>query len=154
MTRPTSVPQASQSLYQPTHAEKARQDFVLSLKFLANGPAQQRVREDYRSQIEPALRQARGAPPLRREDAEREITRSLGFRQWAVLTHRSQTMMWDSIEATTRRMAPAATQRLLELRASTGTRCGSLELDPTDSNTTGTAPTGMFIDNLKVDVCQ
>ena len=129
MTRPTSVPQASQSLYQPTHAEKARQDFVLSLKFLANGPAQRRVREDYRSQIEPALRQARGAPPLRREEVEREITRSLGFRQWAVLTHRSQTMMWDSIEATTRRVAPAATQRLLALRAS-DSPCGSLELDP------------------------
>ena len=123
------MPPPAQPLYQPTPLEKARQDFVLSLKFLANGPAQQRVREDYRERIEPGLAQARGAAPARREEVERDITRSLSFRQWAVLTHRSQSMMWDSIEATTRRMAPAVTRRLLELRAS-GARCGSLQLDP------------------------
>ena len=129
MTRADSVPQASQSLYQPSRTEKARQDFVLSLKFLTNGPAQQRVREDYREQIEPALTQQHGAPPTQRADVQQALAGSLSFRQWAVLTHRSQTMMWDSIEATTRRMAPAATRRLLALRAE-GPRHGSLELDP------------------------
>jgi SAM-dependent methyltransferase len=128
-TVPAPVPRPSQSLYQPTRSEKARQDFVLSLKFLANGPAQQRVRAAYRDQIEPALMKARGAPPLRRQDVEQDLARSQAFRHWAVLAHRSQSMMWDSIEATTRRMAPAATQRLLALRAAVP-RHGSLELDP------------------------
>jgi SAM-dependent methyltransferase len=95
-------------LYSPTFAERCRQDFVLGLKLLANGPMQDRVRAE--------------APT----DA---LVRTTAFRAWAAVTHRSQTMMWDSVEAAAQL---GATQAAAELETLAGrpARRGSLELDP------------------------
>jgi SAM-dependent methyltransferase len=120
---------STQTVYVPTHAEKARQDFVLSLKLLANGAAQQRVRDEYRHRVLPAVRERLGAEPARREDVQPAVERSASFRQWAALTHRSQSMMWDAIEATARRAEPGTVSRYARLRSG-GARRGSLELDP------------------------
>ncbi len=120
---------STQTVYIPTSAEKARQDFVLSLKLLANGAAQQRVREEYRARVLPAVRERGSGEPVRREQVQRDLERSTSFRQWAALTHRSQSMMWDSIEATTRRVEGDAVARYARLRSG-GARRGSLELDP------------------------
>ena len=119
----------NQNVYVPTREEKVRQDFVLGLKLLANGPAQQRVRDEYQSRLLPELVARLGREPHERAEVERALARSAAFRHWAVLTHRSQSMMWDAIEATTRRVATRGAARLAKLRAA-GVRRGSLELDP------------------------
>lgn len=115
-----------QGIYVPTREEKARQDFVLSLKFLANGPAMRRVRETYRGGVQAEVSQRLGHEPQRRADVEKTLSRTTEFRTWAALTHRSQSMMWDAIEATARRVEPDARARLAAL----GATRGSLELDP------------------------
>jgi SAM-dependent methyltransferase len=120
----------NQNVYVPTREEKSRQDFVLGVKLLANGPAQQRVREEYRERLLPEVVSRLGREPRARTEVERDLARSSAFRHWAVLTHRSQSMMWDAIEATTRRVASDGAARLARLRAG-GVRRGSLELDPT-----------------------
>ncbi len=120
---------SNQTVYVPSREEKARQDFVLGLKLLANGAAQRRVREDYRQQLLPGLVARLGRTPQQRPEMARELACSSAFRHWAVLTHRSQTMMWDAIEATTRRVAPEAAERMARLYTSEHKR-GSLELDP------------------------
>lgn len=121
---------SSQTLYVPSREEKARQDFVLGIKLLANGAVQQRVREAYAVRIEPAVAAERGAVPQQRRDVERELARTTEFRQWAALTHVSQSQMWRAIEATTRRVQPEATRRYLALRAGAAVPRGSLELAP------------------------
>jgi SAM-dependent methyltransferase len=98
----------SEPLYAPTFSERSRQDFVLALKFLANGPMQERVR---------AIPSTSG------------LERTLAFREWAAVTHRSQTMMWEAIEPTARRGAERAAGELAALE-NDPRRHGSLELDP------------------------
>lgn len=98
----------SEPLYAPTFSEQSRQDFVLALKFLANGPMQDRVRA---------------------EPAAAGLERTQAFREWAAVTHRSQTMMWQAIEPTARRGAERAAAELASLESSPQRR-GSLELDP------------------------
>lgn len=120
----------SQNVYVPTREEKTRQEFVLGLKLLANGPAQQRVRDEYAARLLPAAEARLGRAPRARDEVAAALARSDSFRHWAVLTHHSQSMMWDAIEATARRVAPDGAARLARLRAG-GVRRGSLELDPT-----------------------
>jgi SAM-dependent methyltransferase len=127
---PLEPARSSQTVYVPTRAEKARQDFVLGLKLLANGAVQQRVREAYVTTVEPAVTAERGAPPQQRRDVERELARTPEFRHWAALTHASQSQMWRAIEATTRRVQPEAERRYLALRSGAVQPRGSLELDP------------------------
>lgn len=115
-------------LYAPNFTEKSRQDFVLSLKRLANGIAQQRVRETWQASVQPAWLERHGAAPRERAEIEALLADTLPFRHWAVLTHHSQTMMWQAIEPTVRRLEDAARQRFAAVREH-GTR-GSLELDP------------------------
>jgi SAM-dependent methyltransferase len=98
----------SEPLYAPTFSEQSRQDFVLALKFLANGPMQERVR-------------AQGVTT--------GLERTIAFREWAAVTHRSQTMMWQAIEPTARRGAERAALELAALETDPARR-GSLELDP------------------------
>lgn len=112
-------------VYAPTLSERARQEFVLGIKLLANGAAQQRVREDYAATVLPEVRAALGREPAVRREIARSLARVTSFRHWAVLTHASQGMMWDAIEATASRVAAEASQRLASLQAP-----GSLELDP------------------------
>lgn len=119
---------SEQTVYVANAMEQARQDFVLGLKFLANGPAQQQVRAAYRARIEPMLEARLGDKPTRRVEIERALQDTPEFQRWAVLTHHSQTMMWQSIEATTRRVESDARQRFTQLGAAA---CGSLRLNPT-----------------------
>lgn len=78
------------TVYSPSREEAVRQDFVLAVKLLANGPMQQRVR-----QVSETLPSA---------DAE-ALAKTTAFREWAVLTHRSQSLMWQSVEPSAQRAA-------------------------------------------------
>jgi ubiquinone/menaquinone biosynthesis C-methylase UbiE len=115
-------------VYEPTLTEQTRQDFVLSLKLLTNGPLQQRVRDAYRQRLAAAP-----APPateslVERHERERQLAQQPEFRHWATLTHASQSMMWRAVDLTARRVAADA-QRQFESLANKKT-LGSLQLQP------------------------
>lgn len=116
------------SPYSPNFIEKTRQDFVLSLKRIANGPVQQRVRETWSGEVLPAVSRARGRAPQHWREVAAPLAQTLPYRQWAVFTHHSQTMMWQAVEDTTRRVVPEAERRYRDARG--GRTRGSLELDP------------------------
>jgi SAM-dependent methyltransferase len=129
---PWSTPRArsSQTVYVPNTTERSRQDFVLGVKLLVNGMVQQRVREEYEQAVEPAVRARLGSDPERRADVQTELARTFSFRQWAALTHASQSLMWRAIEATTQRLEAEVERRYRALRADAPRAGGSLELDP------------------------
>lgn len=112
-------------LYSPTLSERARQEFVLSSKLLANGPLQQRVRDEYAQAVLPALCSSLGQEPARRSEVAPALTRTNSFRSWAAFTHATQSMMWDAIEATAQRVAAEGSARLQTCQAP-----GTLELNP------------------------
>mgnify|MGYP003382058433 CR=1 FL=1 len=119
--------QLQTSVYEPVGDEKLRQDFVLGVKLLVNGRVQNVVREVCQQETAPAVK-ALGREPSRAALAV-PLSQTLAFRQWAALTHSSQSMMWRAIEATTQRVANAAAQRFAALPPA-AQRAGSLELDP------------------------
>ena len=112
-------------LYAPTLTERSHQEFVLSLKLLANGPVQQRVREAYAQQVLPVATEQLGRAPATRRDVALPLARTVPYRHWAVLTHATQSMMWRAIETTASRVAPEAHRRAAQLP-----RGSTLELDP------------------------
>ncbi len=113
---------AENDLYSPTLTERARQEYVLSLKLLANGAAQQRVRDDFAAGVMTRdVLPSEAAPRV----VSRALSRTQSFRQWATLTHASQSMMWRAIDATATRVSGEGARRLAALRPR-----GSLELDP------------------------
>jgi SAM-dependent methyltransferase len=116
-------------IYSPTTTEKLRQDFVLGLKLLANGAMQRRVRGAFVARIEPQARQRLGRAPARRAEIAAALARTPDFREWAALTHGSQSMMWRAVEATVSRSMSAAAERFAEL-LSRRNKAGSLELQP------------------------
>ena len=118
----------SNDLYSPTLTERSGQEFVLSLKLLANGAAQRHVRDEFASQLanQVAAASAAAAPgSVQRQALQRALSRTQSYRSWAVLAHASQSMMWRAIEATAQRVAPQGSQRLAALKPR-----GSLQLDP------------------------
>lgn len=115
-------------IYAPNRDELSRQGFVLGLKLLANGAAQQRVRETYRYEVLPRLGVAGKAPPTDFRAIEALLARTVPYRSWALLTHASQSMMWESIELTAARVQAEAQRRFAALREDPAS--GSLELDP------------------------
>lgn len=120
---------STQTLYTPNRDELARQQFVLSLKLLANGRAQQRVRDSYRAEVLPAILSSQGAEPTHRREVATALAQRNEFKLWAVLTHHSQTMMWDAIERTVARVLPDVEHRYAALQ-SAERRVGSLTLNP------------------------
>ena len=121
----------TQDVYVPTREERVRQDFVLGLKLLANGAVQRRVRAEYRERVLPQLTQEQGAAPTERRQVAPALLRTEAYRTWAVLTHHSQSMMWDAVERTTQRVLSSAERRYAALRAQPEQRRGSLQLDST-----------------------
>jgi len=120
-------------LYVPNVSERARQDFVLGVKLLVNGPMQGRVRREYAARIAPRATRALGREPAVRAEVEAPLARTDVFREWATFTHASQSMMWASVEPTARRAAKLADAELAAVAGSEGSSraLGSLELDPT-----------------------
>ncbi|MEZ5498729.1 MAG: class I SAM-dependent methyltransferase [Steroidobacteraceae bacterium] len=116
-------------VYKPTFSEAARQRFVLGVKLLANKPMQQRVRRHYETAILPQVSARLGRSPVSRREVEREVAASPEFRDWATFAHYSQSMMWNAVEATTRRSLQRA-GALYEQVTNRADDCGSLKLNP------------------------
>jgi SAM-dependent methyltransferase len=70
-----------------------------------------------------------GRRPAVRAEVQQALAAMPEFREWATLTHYSQSMMWQSVEPSARRAAEKASGVLAGL-ARGAPRRGSLELDP------------------------
>ena len=118
---------ALRGLYRPSHDEAARQRFVGALKGFANGPLEQQLARLYERELRPEFERRHGRPPAQRDEARPLFESDPLYQLWGSMVYASQSLMWQTVDATCRRVQPA-----FEARAATLTAAprGSLRLDP------------------------
>ena len=112
----------------PNHDEKARQDFVGTLRrTLATkvAPENRRVYENF---VEPKFRASQQRAPRDRHEIRRLMTDNPFYQFWSAMQRKSQEMIWESTLDTIERQLPELLDAFRALRA-TSTK-GSLTLDP------------------------
>ena len=115
-------------LYQPTHDELARQQFVGALKGFLNGPVERELAAAYERDIAPRFEARAGRAPESREDVSDLFREHPLYQLWGAAVYESQNLMWDTVDETCRRLLPELERRFDAL--DNATRLGSLELDP------------------------
>jgi SAM-dependent methyltransferase len=122
MTTPTL-----KQIYQPTADEAARQRFVGLLKNYANGALEQHLAAHYEQRLKPQFEAAHGQAPRDRNEARPLFEADPLYQLWGSLVYASQTLMWQTVGETCRRLEPA-----FEAAAEQHARAprGSLALDP------------------------
>ena len=114
-------------LYRPSHDEAAKQRFVGVLKGYANQTLEQQLAEHYARDLEPQFVAEHQRAPANRSEARPLFEADPLYQVWGSMVHASQSLMWQSVGETCRRIGPA-----FEARAQTVTQKprGSLQLDP------------------------
>lgn len=115
------------TLYRPSHDEAARQRFVGVLKGYANATLEQQLALHYERDIKPRLEQLQGHAPRNRVDARAGFEEDPLYQLWGSMVYASQSLMWQSVGETCRRIGPDFEARAAELSAKPR---GSLQLDP------------------------
>lgn len=114
-------------IYRPTADEAARQRFVGHLKNYANGALEGDLAALYESRLRPAFEATHGRPPRQRDEARPLFEAEPLYQLWGSLVYASQTLMWQTVGETCRRLEPAFEQRAAQHAARPR---GSLTLDP------------------------
>ena len=114
-------------LYQPTHDELARQQFVGALKGYLNGPIERDLAASFERDIAPRFRARAGRDPEKREDVAELFAEHPLYQLWGAAVYESQDLMWETVDETCRRLLPELERRFDAL--DDATRLGSLELD-------------------------
>jgi hypothetical protein len=114
-------------LYRPSHDEAAKQRFVGVLKGYANQTLEQQLAEHYARDLEPQFVAEHQRAPANRSEARPLFEADPLYQLWGSMVYASQSLMWQSVGETCRRIGPA-----FEARAQTVTQKprGSLQLDP------------------------
>jgi len=114
-------------LYRPSHDEAAKQRFVGVLKGYANQTLEQYLAEHYARDIEPQFVAEHHHAPADRREARPLFEADPLYQLWGSMVYASQSLMWQSVGETCRRIGPA-----FEARAAAVTRTprGSLKLNP------------------------
>ncbi len=114
-------------LYRPSHDEAAKQRFVGVLKGYANQTLEQHLAEHYARELEPQFVAEHHRAPADRSEARPLFEADPLYQLWGSMVYASQSLMWQSVGETCRRIGPA-----FEARATTVTRTprGSLQLNP------------------------
>ncbi len=114
-------------LYRPSHDEAAKQRFVGVLKGYANQTLEQHLAEHYARELEPQFVAEHHRAPADRSEARPLFEADPLYQLWGSMVYASQSLMWQSVGDTCRRIGPA-----FEARATTVTRTprGSLQLNP------------------------
>jgi len=115
------------TLYRPSHDEAARQRFVGVLKGYANATLEQQLALHYERDIKPRLEQLLGHAPRNRVDARAGFEEDPLYQLWGSMVYASQSLMWQSVGETCRRIGPDFEARAAELSSKPR---GSLQLDP------------------------
>ncbi len=114
-------------LYRPSHDEAAKQRFVGVLKGYANQTLEQHLAEHYARELEPQFVAEHHRAPADRSEARPLFEADPLYQLWGSMVYASQSLMWQSVGDTCRRIGPA-----FEARATAVTRTprGSLQLNP------------------------
>lgn len=102
--RPTPVTDI-ESLFQPTHDERARQALVSSLRKLAIVDMRNDLKADYETRVEPALA-SRGEKPQDWRQIERVMEKEDSFRFYSSVRYNAQEMSFLSVQSAVERALP------------------------------------------------
>lgn len=109
-----------------THDERARQNFVQSLKVHLATKVSPGNKVVYEKRAKPRFEREQQRAPQDRHDVRRVMKDEPYYQTWSALLRTSQEMMWDSVATSVERQLPDLT-----VRAKTnGCALGSLTLDP------------------------
>lgn len=114
-------------LYRPSADEASRQRFVGLLKHFANGALEQHLAERYAQVLRPAYEATHGHAPRNRVEARPLFEADPLFQLWGSMVYASQTLMWQTVGETCRRLEPVFEARAAERAVAPR---GSLKLDP------------------------
>ena len=114
-------------IYRATADEGARQRFVGQLKNYANGALEQHLAAHYERSLRPAFEATHGRAPRDRAEARPLFEADPLFQLWGSMVYASQTLMWQTVGETCRRLEPQFEARAAEHAARAR---GSLTLDP------------------------
>ena len=114
-------------LYRPSHDEAAKQRFVGVLKGYANQTLEQHLAEHYARDLEPQFVAEHHRAPADRSEARPLFEADPLYQLWGSMVYASQSLMWQSVGETCRRIGPAFEARA---QAVTRTPRGSLKLNP------------------------
>jgi 2-polyprenyl-3-methyl-5-hydroxy-6-metoxy-1,4-benzoquinol methylase len=111
------------------HDEKARQDFVSSLRKHLAGRVMPGNEQVYKARVEPAFRQEHERSPSTVHEIRELMTRDPYYQFWSAMQRRSQEMMWDSLIDPTERQLDQLVGNFREISKSPKSG-GSLKLNP------------------------
>lgn len=114
-------------LYRPSHDEAAKQRFVGVLKGYANQTLEQQLADRYARTLEPQFVAEHHRAPADRSEARPLFEADPLYQLWGSMVYASQSLMWQSVGETCRRIGPAFEARA---QAVTRTPRGSLKLNP------------------------
>jgi SAM-dependent methyltransferase len=125
---------AFDALTQPTLDERARQQFVSSLRRHIMVDMAASLRGVYEHEVEPSLVARNERPPRTAVDVRRAMLPNTYFRAWSALRYTAQELTWSSVRPQIERDLPklVAAARTVAAKAAPGgmRRQGSLRLDP------------------------
>lgn len=107
------------------HDERARQDFVTTLRRHLTARIVPGNAQVYAARVAPRLRRELGREPADRHEVRRAMERDSYYQFWSAMQRRSQELLWESVVDPTERDAAAMQSRARALRGA-----GSLTLDP------------------------
>lgn len=113
-------------IYRPVHDEAARHRFVSILKAYANDDLEEALAVRYEERLKPAYASQHGAVPCNRAQARPIFERDPLYQLWGSMVYVSQTLMWETVGTTCRRLQPQMQVRAKEVTAQPR---GSLMLD-------------------------
>ena len=105
-------------LYRPSHDEAAKQRFVGVLKGYANQTLEQQLAEHYARDLEPQFVAAHHRAPADRSEARPLFESDPLYQLWGSMMYASQSLMWQSVGETCRRIGPAFEARAAQLYGS------------------------------------
>jgi len=94
-----------ETLYRPTHDERARQQFVSTLRKHAIVDLRNMMKRDWESRVEPGL-QARGAASADWRGIEQAMAKEESFRFYSAVRYNAQEMSFLSVQDTVERALP------------------------------------------------
>jgi SAM-dependent methyltransferase len=115
--------------FEPSHDERARQDFVGALKGYSNGIVQAALEEQIERRVVSPAKARSPKKELCRQDVEPRSRRLPLYAFWGNLTYHSQDLLFETVGDTVRRTKDAQEQ-LAQALTSRPDKLGSLELDP------------------------
>jgi SAM-dependent methyltransferase len=116
-------------LARPDHDERARQDFIMSLKRRISRQLRPANRLFFTQEAAPAFENARGHRPADSEEIAEAMQDNPHWQLWSTLNHAAQRQMWTCTEDMLERCEAVQRATYRDLTDSDSKR-GSLEIDP------------------------